>query len=305
MAATTAAVCSSAFVSCGKGRVAEDSGLLVPRDNELPSGLFVARGKDPRALVRAAVKKMGGLGLLVKKGDTVLVKPNIGWNRTPEQAADTNPDVVAAVVELVRQAGADKIIVLDHTCADPRASYQNSGIGPAAKEAGARVIYVRGAKDRRFVDIAFPQGKITKSWPLHAMITQADVLINIPVVKHHAEAVATMGLKNMMGLAGGNRGIWHTDLANRICDMNQRVRVDLTVLDGYRVLLRNGPTGGSLADVAERHTLAVSTDQVAADAFGATLLDMKAEDVPAIVEAASRAMGQMDLAEVDVTEISV
>ena len=130
------------------------------------------------------------------------------------------------------------------------------------------------------------------------------MFINMPIVKHHVIARATVGLKNLMGLAGDNRGLWHTDLANRICDINQRVRVDLTVVDGFRVLVRNGPTGGNLKDVVEKRTIAVSTDRVAGDAFGATLLDMDPNDIPAIVDDARRGMGQIDLEKIDVQNVS-
>jgi len=279
-------------------------GLLEPRENNLPAGLVVAKGSDPRAMVRAALGEMGGLGKLIQPGETVLVKPNIAFDRTPEQAANTNPELVAEIVTLALDAGADRVVVLDHTLADPRLSYEHSGIASAAKEAGARVEFVRGKEDPRFRTIEFPEGEITRSWPVHDVVRRADVFINVPIVKHHIVAKATMGLKNLMGLAGGNRGEWHTQLAKRICDMNQRVRVDLTVIDGFRVLVRNGPTGGNLKDVVEKNTVAVSTDRVAADAYAATLLEFDPKDVPAIVEASRRGMGQIDLAKVDIHEVT-
>jgi len=298
---TTAVACGITLASCAKE---VDSGLLLPRENTLPAGLIVATGSEPQAMLRAAINELGGLSNLIQKGDTVLVKPNIAFDRTPEQAANTNPDLVGEMVKLVVAAGAGEVVVLDHTLAKAQLTYERSGIAAAAKEAGARVVYVRGKTDPRFRNTVFPEGKITKSWGVHSIVRQADVFINMPIVKHHVVARATVGLKNLMGLAGGNRGEWHTNLADRICDINQRVRVDLTVVDGFRVLARNGPTGGNLKDVVEKRTIAVSTDRVAVDAFGVTLLDMDPNDIPAIAEAARRGMGQIDLAKVDVQNVS-
>jgi uncharacterized protein (DUF362 family) len=255
-------------------------------------------------MLRTAINELGGLGNLIQKGDTVLVKPNMSFDRTPEQAANTNPDLVGEMVKLVVAAGAREAVVLDHTLASAQLAYKRSGIEAAAKEAGARVVYVRGGTDPRFRDTVFPDGKVTTLWAVHDIVRRADVFINMPIVKHHVVARVTVGLKNLMGLAGGNRGLWHTDLANRICDINQRVRVDLTVVDGFRVLARNGPTGGNLKDVVEKRTIAVSTDRVAGDAFGATLLDVDPNDVPAISEAARRDMGQIDLAKVNIQRVN-
>jgi len=302
--AAAAGAYGMALTACERGP-AVDSGLLLARENTLPQGLVAATGSDPRAIVRAALDEFGGLGQLIQPDDTVLVKPNIGFDRTPAQAANTNPDVVSEVVRLAIEAGAGEVIVLDHTLHDVRIAYEHSGIAAAAEDAGARVVHVRGKTDPRFRTVEFPEGKVTKSWPVYKVVWDADVLINVPIVKHHNLAKATMGLKNMMGLAGGNRGEWHTDLADRLCDMNQRVRVDLVVLDAFRVMVRHGPTGGSLNDVEDRRTVAVSADQVAIDAYGAGLLDMEPAEVPAVAEAARRGMGQIDLAKVDIHEITV
>jgi len=304
--AVTTTVCGMTLAGCGRENGGDiESGLLVPRKNSLPEGLVVVKGSDPAAMVRAGIEELGGLEKLVQPADTVLVKPNIGFNRTPEQAANTNPEVVGEVVRLALAAGAGEVIVLDHSLHDIRAAYDRSGIAAAAGEAGANVLYVRGKEDRRFQTIPFPEGKVTKSWPVHDIVQRADVLINVPVVKDHNVARATVGLKNMMGLAGGNRGQWHTDLADRICDMNQRVRVDLTVMDGFRVMVRHGPTGGSVKDVVEKRTIAMSTDQVAVDAYGATLLELDPNEVPAVAEASRRGMGQIDLTTIDIQELSI
>jgi len=266
------------------------------KPNSLRKGVFVARGDNPREITRKAVMMAGGMGKLVSRGDKVLIKPNIAWDRVPEMCANTNPEVVAAVVELCREAGAREVIVIDHTCStNPEPSYISSGIKEFASHAGARVEYV---DKTRFVPVSIEDGYALDSWAFYEEVLTCDVLINVPVAKHHSTSKLTMALKNAFGMVGLDRGKLHKDIHRKIADLNRVVKVDLVVLDAYRRLVRHGPTGGRLGDVDNSSQTArrvvVSTDRVAADAYGATLFGFKPEDIGHIRYSHECGLGTMD-----------
>jgi uncharacterized protein (DUF362 family) len=220
------------------------------------------------------VAALGGIKSFVSRGDVVVLKPNIGWDRTPEQAANTDPAVVVAIVELCLSAGAKEVRIFDRTCNEPRRCYANSGI-PAAVEEYARkrgasdAVRVYHAEDRKFRRTSIPGAIAMKEWDLHRDALEADRIVNVPVAKHHSLATVTLGLKNLMGIMGGNRGQIHFHLPECLADLNRRVHSSLTVIDATRILLRNGPSGGSLADVRATGKIFASADVVAADVVAA------------------------------------
>jgi len=254
--------------------------------------LAVAHGPAPDRLVRAAVDALGGMGSFIAKGDVVVVKPNIGWDRRPEYAATTNPEVVAALVRLCLEAGAGKVKVFDRTCNDPRRCYVQSGIEAAARAAGAEVSHV---DERRFREVRIPRGVAIQAWPLYLDALEADKLVNVPIAKVHSLGRLTLGFKNWMGIMGENRGRIHQRLDEALVDLATVVRPCLTVLDAVRILAANGPTGGSLADVRRLDTVVAGADPVAVDAFGATLFGLRGTDLGWVREAAGRGLGCMDL----------
>ncbi len=271
-------------------------------DAALPdSDLVVARNGAPAEMVRQAVAALGGMSQFVKKGDSVLLKPNIGWDRLPEQAANTNPEAVAEVVKLCLEAGAGKVRVLDRTCNEPRRCYMRSGIEAAAKAAGAEVRHI---VESRFQDVAIPDGELIKSWPVYRDAIESDVIINIPIAKDHNISRVTLGFKNMMGVLGGDRGALHDKFMTKIVDINLAFKPSLTIIDGYRTLMRNGPTGGNLADVAQKKTIIISADRVAADAFAMQLFDINPAEVEYLRIAERRGLGHLDLKRVKVKEIN-
>ncbi len=245
--------------------------------------------EEARRLTRESVAALGGMGRFVSRGDVVWIKPNIGWNRRPEQAATTNPDVVATLVGLCYQAGAKKVIVSDNPCNPAPASFARSGIQQAAQKAGADSFIMDGRKFRTTV----LKGNVLRRWEIYADVLGVNKLINVPIVKHHGLCKATLGMKNLMGIAGGERSRFHQDLNNTVADLAAFIRPALVVLDGIRVLTANGPVGGNLADVQRRDTVAAGVDQVAVDSFGATLLGLKPQDIGYIVEAGNRRLGTM------------
>lgn len=266
---------------------------------DLPS-MVIAKGSRPAEIVRSAIEGMGGMKRFISRGDVVVVKPNIGWDRIPEQAANTNPEVVAETIRLCYDAGAKKVIVTDMPCNDPRRCFFRSGIGKGAKDAGADV---QLPKDYKFRNISI-KGEVLNVWPVYTVILEADKVINIPIAKHHNHSVLTLGMKNWYGLLGGKRKELHQNIHASIADLAAFIRPTLTIIDAYRILIKNGPQGGSISDVRMMNTVAVSTDPVAADAFASTLFDKKPEEIGYIVEAHKRGLGNINYAELQPLVIS-
>ena len=177
----------------------------------------VAEGGDPAQITRNAINALGGMKRFVKPGNTVVVKPNMGWDRAPELAANTNPLVVRAVVEECLRAGAKKVKVFDRTCNDERRCYQNSGIEAALK--GLKGVEVKYLEEERYKKVVL-NGKALKEWDLYGEALSADVYINVPVLKHHGLSRLTIGMKNVMGIMGGNRGSIHKNIDVALADIN-------------------------------------------------------------------------------------
>ncbi len=264
--------------------------------------LAVVTNADPAAMVRKAVDMLGGISKFVKKGNIVVVKPNIGWDRVPEQAATTNPDVVAEIVRLCLKAGAAKVQVFDRTCNQAKRCYLRSEIEKAAKDAGADVSHIY---EQKFQNVAIPQGKELQSWEFYQDALKADVFINVPIAKHHSLSRVTLGLKNIMGIIGDNRGKIHNRFDVKIVDLNTVIKPQLTIIDAVRVLMDNGPQGGNLNDVKEMNTIIAGIDPVAVDAYGATLFDLKPGDLAFLKEAHSRGLGVMDLEKLKIEKVNL
>jgi uncharacterized protein (DUF362 family) len=263
--------------------------------------LVVARGDDPYLITSKAVEAMGGMGKFVKKGDVVVIKPNIGWDRSVEQAANTNPQVVAALIDLSFAAGAKRVNVFDVTCNDPRPCYENSGIQAAAKEKGANV-YV--PDEWNSVKAHFEYDSPMEGWPVLKDALECDTFINVPILKHHGLAALSISMKNLMGVCGGDRGKMHVDLGRKLVDLTDMISPDLTIIDAYRVLLRHGPTGGNLEDVKLLKTVIAATDPVLADAYAATLMGVDPGSLSFIKSAIERKLGSADIDKADLLNVT-
>jgi uncharacterized protein (DUF362 family) len=231
----------------------------------------------------------------VKPGDKVVVKPNIGWDRSPEQAANTHPLVVQALVMQALEAGAQRVLVFDRTCNEQRRCYANSGIEQAVRAIKDRRAVIEHVDQRKFVPVDITKGQSLTRWDLYRDALECDCYINVPVAKHHGLSRLTLGLKNSMGVIGGNRGRLHFDLAQKLADLATVISPKLTVIDATRILLRNGPQGGNLNDVRRLDTLIASADPVAADAYATTLFDLSPDAVDSTVAAHAMGLGEMDL----------
>jgi uncharacterized protein (DUF362 family) len=256
---------------------------------ELPD--FVVAKSDPQAavLTRRAVDAMGGMKRFVSRGDIVVVKPNIGWDRMPIHAANTNPDVVATVVKMAFEAGAKRVVVTDASCNDPNRCFQRSGIWRAAYALGADVIL---PAEHRFRTMRL-NGDVLDEWPVYTPLVQADKVINVPVAKHHNLAKYTGAMKNWYGSLGGRRNRLHQNIDVSVADLATFMRPTLVVVDATRVLVRNGPQGGNVDDTREMNTVIATIDQVAADSYGASLIGQRRENVPYLKMGHDRGLGTM------------
>ncbi len=255
--------------------------------------------QEPEELVRRAVNALGGMKRFISNGDIVAVKPNIGWDRMPIHAANTNPRVVAEVVKLAFDAGAKQVIVTDSSCNEPNRCFQKSGIWRATYALGATVILPSA---HRFRELRM-KGDVLDLWPVYTPLVNADKVINVPVAKHHNLSKYTGAMKNWYGLLGGRRNRLHQYIDVSIADLATFMRPTLTIVDATRVLLRNGPQGGNIDDARDMHQVIASLDQVAADAYGCGLIGEKPENVKYLKLGHERGIGNMNWHEVPQIEV--
>lgn len=306
--------------SDSQGRVAEDAEIASEEDGATAApgtattgtssaptttnamstpDLAVIRGESPDLNVRAAVARLGGMERFVKPNARVVVKPNVLTGRPPEYAVCTNPLVVGAIIRMCFEAGAAEVTVLDYPTTSPRNAFRTSGIAQATQEAGGTLKYL---SNRNFETMEIPEGVAIKSWPLVTDALEADTFINVPIAKQHGMAGLTLAMKNLMGIMGGARSRVHAKYAQKITDVCTLVKPHLVILDAYRALTRNGPSGGRLGDVVMPKTCVAGTSQVAIDAYGCTIMGWQPTALRSLVEAANRGLGDIDLSHYDIYE---
>lgn len=260
-------------------------------------------GPAPEAITRAAVAALGGMGRFVKKGDGVIVKPNMCVSDgRPELAWTTNPEVVAALVKMCLEAGAKEVRVMDQPFrgAD-REAYVTSGIQEAVERAGGQMEEMDFFK---WVQVPVPKGRYAKSWSFYQDVLDVDVLIDVPIAKHHSVAGLTLGMKNLMGVIL-DRGRLHWELHQGIADITSLIKPDLTVMDAVRVLMTNGPASGTLDDVRRADTVMAGTDIVAVDSYTTTLFGQRGEDVDYIRIGHDMGLGEIDWQKLKIVEENI
>ncbi|NLG49556.1 MAG: DUF362 domain-containing protein [Chloroflexi bacterium] len=265
--------------------------------------LAVAHGASAEQLTQRAIAALGGIERFVKNGHDVIIKPNIcNANHGPEYASTTNPEVVATLVRMCLGAGAKRVRVMDSPFSgSPEAAYARSGIEAAVKAAGGEMEIMAAM---RYAKTPIPGGQDLKEWPFYQPILEADVVINVPIAKHHYLSTLTLGGKNMMGTIQ-ERGGMHPNIGQRVAEITSVVRPELTVMDATRILMANGPTGGNLNDVKQMNTVIASHDVVAADAYVTRYFDKTPADVPYIRASAEMGLGTMDLDGIKIAEFDV
>lgn len=268
--------------------------------NTEPSLVAVSEGKDYENITQNVIKALGGMNKFVKNGDIVVVKPNIGWDRKPEFAANTHPLVVKSIVMECLKAGAKKVKVFDRTCNDPRRCYDNSGISEILK--GIKRVDLKHIDFDRFKKVTL-NGVFLKEWELYDEALNADVFINVPIAKHHGLTKLTLSIKNIMGIMGGNRGYIHRNIENALADIHSVFKIHLNIIDATRILTENGPQGGRLSDVKVLNKVIASVDKVALDAYATTLFGMKPEEISITKTAYKRGLGEINLSKVKIHKV--
>ncbi|MFH0838678.1 MAG: DUF362 domain-containing protein [Candidatus Omnitrophota bacterium] len=263
--------------------------------------LVVAKGSRAESVVEEAVNAFGGMKRFIARGDRVLIKPNIAWDRAPQFAATTNPALVGMLVRLCLEAGAKEVFVFDRTCNDPRRCYVTTEIGKASQDAGARLVYIDESK----VKECPINGNVLKNWPVLTDVLETDKIINVPIAKVHGLSKLTLGMKNWFGAIGGNRSRLHQRTEYTIPEIASLFKPTLVVLDAIRILTQNGPLGGDESYVERRNTVVVGQDQVAVDAYGTTLFGLKPQDMGFIVNANKMGLGEMDLSKLTIKTLEV
>lgn len=271
---------------------------------EMPPSMVVVRGCDDRAkALDAAFESLGGVSRFIAKGDRVLLKVNAAFATPPELGATSHPSLVSALVGLCLKAGATEVLVADNPINSADSCFRLTGIGAAAESAGARVVLPR---QHAFKLFTLSGGELIRRWPLfHEPLARATKVIGVAPVKHHNRSGASMSMKNWYGLLGGRRNVFHQDINTIVSELAQLMRPTLVVLDGVSVMVRNGPTGGSLSDLEPRHTLVVSTDQVAADTYGASLLGRSVADLPYLAMAERAGVGTTNYRSLNFRELEL
>ncbi|MEJ2430936.1 MAG: DUF362 domain-containing protein [Deltaproteobacteria bacterium] len=283
------------YDSSGPGLAKSEKGLVTLPDFSVPSPspkMSIVTGMDRVKTINRGLESLGGIETFVKQGDRVLLKVNAAFATPPILSATTNPQLVAEVARLCYKAGASTVVVTDNPINDPTSCFSLTGIAEAAQSTGAKVLLPR---ENAFEPTTVPNGVLIRNWPiLWEPFQGVNKVIGIAPVKDHHRSGASMTMKNWYGLLGGRRNIFHQDIYNIIKELAIMVKPTLVVLDGTTTMMTNGPTGGSLGDLKETGVMIVSTDQVAADSFGATLLGKKPADLPYIAKAEAAGVGTAD-----------
>ena len=265
--------------------------------------MVAIKNGEPTGMFDTGIEALGGIKQFVKPNQTVVVKPNIGWDSPPERAANTNPELVGRIIKRCLEAGAKKVMVFDNTCDEWTACYRNSGIEKAVKDNGGQI--VSGKVESQYHPVDFPNGKILKKAKVHELILESDVFINVPILKNHGGATMTLAMKNLMGIVW-DRGYYHANnLHQCIADFVTFRKPDLNIVDGYRVMKRNGPRGVSVADVALMKYQLLSRDIVAIDTAATKIFGIETERVQHIGMAEELGVGTTDLDSLNIKRITV
>lgn len=263
--------------------------------------LVAIKGGEPDVMFDKAIESLGGMKSFVKKGQKVVVKPNIGWDVAPDRAGNTNPVLVKRIIQHCYEAGAKEVYVFDNTCDDWKRCYSNSGIEKAVKDAGGKI--VSGDSERYYQQVEVKKGKKLKDTKVHELILESDVFINVPILKNHSSTELTISMKNLMGNVW-DRGYWHrNNLHQCIADFTSFKKPDLNIVDAYYVMKRNGPRGVSKGDVVLMKSQIVSTDIVAADSAAAKMFGVEPAEIPHIRIASEMNLGKIDLSKLNINRI--
>ena len=298
------------LASCGReqaARVTRTAPVPSPPPSNAPAplpgaDLAVATGADPSEITRKALDALGGMGRFVSRGDVVVVKPNASFTGKPEEGTSTHPEVLSQVVSMCREAGASRVIVMDHCLrGTPQACLTGNGIGVAAQAAGAEIIAYAAHDSGHGMAAAIPEGLSMRQVNIYPEVLSADVVITVPKAKHHGSTGLSLGMKNFIGVTSNMSNIHNYDLNQAIADLNTLVKPKLSVVDATIVLLENGP--GGPGKTAALNTVIASGDVVAADSYACTLFGVTAKQVPYIVHGGRAGLGEVDYNKLNIRRV--
>jgi len=265
--------------------------------------IVAVKGGSQASRLDRGLQDIGGIGAFVRKGQTVVIKPNIGWSREPRVAATTNPELVKRLIEQCMQAGAKKVWVFDHGCDNGPASYKASLIEGYAREGGAAV--VSGDSSSSYHEVVVPGAVTMKKMQVHELILEADVFINVPVLKEHSGAGMTCAMKNLMGIVWDREAFHLRGLDQCIADSCLFRRPALNIVDADRIMLTGGPRGHTGSQYNEQRMLILSPDIIAIDAVSARTLGKTAKDFGYIAKGEERGLGTSDLAKLNIHRLTI
>lgn len=295
----------AAASGCGakEGEVTRES---APSSSPAPAAglpdLAVATGPEPGRTARKAIEALGGMSRFVKPGYFVVVKPNASFTDGPEAATSTHPEVVRQVVEMCRQAGAARVVVMDHCLRGSRdACLGGNGIGAAARQAGAEILVRDGSDSGHGVEASIPSGVAMRRASVYPEVLQANLVITVPKAKHHSSAGLSLGMKNFIGVMTGMSDIHNYGLHQAVADLNTLVRPGLSVIDASVILLDNGPGGPGTTHAA--NTVIAGRDVVAADSYSCALFGRSGADIGYIAAGHRAGLGEIDLNRVRISRV--
>lgn len=263
--------------------------------------LVAVKGNEPDIMFDKGIEFLGGMRSFIKKGQSVVIKPNIGWDVSPDRAANTNPVLIKRIIKHCYEAGAKDVYVFDHTCDNWIRCYSNSGIERAVKDAGGKMVPANS--ESYYQEVKIKGTKKIKKALVHELLLSSDIFINVPILKDHDSAGLTISMKNLMGTVW-DRGFWHrNDLHRCIGEFPAFRKPDLNIVDAYYVMKRNGPRGVSKNDLIEIKSQIISTDIVAADAAAAKLFGMNPDNISYIKIADQMKIGTKDLTKLSIKRI--
>jgi uncharacterized protein (DUF362 family) len=257
-------------------------GLLFASNTKSISKAKLAfiRGGSPANMLDLGMEALGGLEQFVPKGATVLVKPTLRWNQGPESGRNTNPKLLAHLVEACYKLGSRAVYLVDHTEDEWTKCYKNSGIERAVKDAGAKIL--PGDQEFLYPEVQLPQGGTMTSAKIHEVIEEVDLIINVPSVQQDSDGNYFGAFQNLAGL------IWNqpTDPQSLIDFVKFKTPV-LNIMDITRVPGKDS--------VKEYKTLVISSDIVAADSYAAKRIGIQLNSLPYLSQAEEAGLGATSL----------
>jgi len=293
---------SSALVSVVSGRYF--TGKVFAQNSADISSIT---GSDIESTVRAAVETVGGIGTYVKKGDQVALKPNLSFASPVSRATTTNPEVLKAVITLCLEAGAKRVVVLDHPLQDAAIIGDKAEVAQMIKEIKDATLFLP-INENLYRETPIPEAKEMKSTKVVKILDEMDVLIAVPIAKNHSATAVSLGIKGNLGLVW-DRIAFHNsgDFNQSLADLGTLLKPDLTIVDAIRALITRGPQGPG--KVLQLNTIIAGHDPVAVDSYTVAMTweqwNLTGNNVEHLVKTAAMGLGEIDPSKLNVIKNNI